>query len=95
MTIIGESGDIGQLQWYGILFYTDYPLCPIPACLHFHCIAVLPAIRFEDMAPLSCFTLPVIELPPEVANGMTVLPEKSYFSKNALTGRGHKSHHIG
>lgn len=40
---------------------------------------------------LSCFTLPVIELPPEVANGMTVLPEKSYFSKNALTGRGHKS----
>ena len=33
MTIIGESGDIGQLQWYGILFYTDYPLCPIPCLL--------------------------------------------------------------
>ena len=34
-------------------------------------------------------------LPPEVANGITVLPEKSYFSRNVLTGRGHKFHHIG
>ena len=32
MTFIGESGDIGQLQWYDILFYTDYRFAQSPAC---------------------------------------------------------------
>ena len=51
MMIIGESGDIGQLQWY--VFYSTLitRFAQSLLALHFHCIAVLPAIRFEDIAP--------------------------------------------
>ena len=44
---------------------------------------------------LSNVTLLAIELLPEVANGMMAFPEKSYFSRKVLIGRGHTFHHIG
>ena len=45
-----------------------------------------------DFRLCSAFSIP---LPPEVAKGITVLPEKSYLSRNVSTIRGSTYHQMG